>query len=422
MKSKKNNSKNLYSSSKINSDKIGNNIHVLTEEIPSSETYALGFFYETGSRDETPDNAGIAHFIEHCAFRRTRKYSARQIASKFESIGAYANAYTTQETTSFYVRALKDNFLPAFKLLNDITRNTVFENRDIEKERQIIIEEIKSYEDDPEESIFEYGDKLIFGNHPMGAPILGNIDSLNSINSEILTKYHDDNYKSGNLIICYAGPLKHDFVYKKSLSYVDRFSDKSANRVRTMPAVEPASELIVEKPVSQSHILLGTRIPGYSFESRFILPIFNVLFGDGMSSRLYHNLRDRQGIAYSIYSTLQVHSDCGVFYIYAATDKNKTEKTEKLILGEIDKFLNKPLRESELQRAKEQLKSSIIMELESMSARMQSLAKSVLMKSDFEDIHDTIKIIDSVNALTLKETVSKYISNNLSTVKLIPSS
>jgi len=416
---KKNNYLNLNN---IFHTEISDNISVVTEEIPSAETFSLGFFYDVGSRDEPTNLNGIAHFIEHCAFRRTNKYSSRQIASKFESLGAYANAYTTQENTSYYVRALKQHFLPILKLLNDITRNTVFDQRDIEKERQIILEEIKSYDDDPEESIFDYGDKILFGTHPMGSSILGSEEYLNLINIEELSNFHNKHYKSGKLVISYTGPDSHNYVVQKAKTYLNFQDYEYIPSNRIAPPVLSTEIINIDKTQSQSHLLMGARIPGHNFDTKYPLPLFNILFGDGMSSRLYQNLRDKHGIAYTIYSTLQIHSDCGIFYIYAASDKNKLNKTEKLISEEIDKFLNKPLKESELHRSKEQLKSSIIMELESLSTRMQSIAKSVLTNSEFENIYDTINIIDSLKANDIKDTVAKYISTDkLSKVRFIGS-
>ncbi len=421
IKKDNNNNKNGLIISNINTTNISENLLVVTEYIPTAETYALGFFYEVGSRDESAEQSGIAHFIEHLAFRRTKRFSSRQIASKFESLGAYANAYTTQESTSYYVRALKDNFLPTFKLLNDITRNTLFDNRDIEKERQIILEEIKSYDDDPEESIFDYGDKLIFGEHSMGTSILGTETSLASIDKQKLEHYHNNHYKSGRLIISYAGPHTHDYIVKKAILYVAPSENGLIVPNRTVPDILSPELKVVEKPVSQAHLLLGARIPKYSFETRFTLPLFNILFGDGMSSRLYQNLRDRYGIAYSIYSTLQVHSDSGIFYIYAASDKNKLKRTESLIIDELNKFLNSSLKESELQRAKQQLKTSMIMELESLSARMQSLSKSIMMNEEFENIQHTIEFIDSLKSDDIKQVVDEYIvPEKFSKVHLIP--
>jgi predicted Zn-dependent peptidase len=420
MKNLSTKNKDYLNINRINSTEISENLLLVSEEIPTAETYSLGFFYEVGSRDELPEVNGIAHFIEHCAFRRTNRYSSRQIATKFESLGAYANAYTTQESTSFYVRALKSNFLPTFKLLNDITRNTVFLPKDIEKERQIIIEEIKSYDDDPEESIFDYGDKQIFGQHSMGTSILGTEESLMNIDEHKLRDYHHHNFKMGRLVISYAGPHSHDFILNKTRLYINRSDEPFHSAERIEPPILPNSEIDIEKSVSQSHLLIGTRIPGYCHDTRYELPLFNILFGDGMSSRLYQNLRDRYGIAYSIYSTLQIHSDCGVFYIYAASDKNKLKRTERLIIEELDKFLNNPLKDKELQRAKEQLKTSMILELESLSARMQSLSKSILMKSDFEDIHETIEIINNIQSLDIKEIVSKYIKPDaLSKIRIL---
>lgn len=421
MKNLRTKNKDYSNIDRINSTEISENLLLVSEEIPTAETYSLGFFYEVGSRDELREVNGIAHFIEHCAFRRTNRYSSRQIATKFESLGAYANAYTTQESTSFYVRALKSNFLPTFKLLNDITRNTVFLPKDIEKERQIILEEIKSYEDDPEESIFDYGDKQIFGQHSMGTSILGTEESLMNIDEHKLRDYHYHNFKMGRLVISYAGPHSHDFILNKTRLYINRSDEPFQSPERITPQILPNSEIDIEKSVSQSHLLIGTRIPGYCHDTRYALPLFNILFGDGMSSRLYQNLRDRYGIAYSIYSTLQIHSDCGVFYIYAASDKNKLKRTERLIIEELDKFLNNPLKDKELQRSKEQLKTSMILELESLSARMQSLSKSILMKSDFENIHETIEIINNIQSLDIKEIVAKYIKPDaLSKIRIVP--
>ncbi|GAB1371591.1 pitrilysin family protein [Candidatus Kapaibacterium sp.] len=412
--------KQKYTKSIRQTSFLGTNITVVSEELPHSESYALGFFLPVGSRDEDLSYNGIFHFIEHCAFRKTSKLNSKQIASKFESYGAYANAFTTQESTCFYVRALKDNFLPVMKLLSQITLDTVFENKDVEKEREIILEEIKSYDDDPEESIFDLGDKLIFGSHPMGESILGTEESLNNIDLSDLETYHNEFYKSGSLIISYSGPHSHEFVIEKISRLVNISSQKILSKIRNRPDVMPHNEIEVEKTVSQSHILLGTRIPGYDEDDSYLLPMFNIMFGDGMSSRLYQNLRDKYGIAYSIYSTLQLHSDCGVFYIYAATDKKKIDRTKRLIIEEIDKFLNQNLSHKTLVRAKEQLKSSIIMEQESLSARMQSLAKNILMKTDFEDINETIENINSIKSDEIKEFVAKHISpHKLSVVKMI---
>ncbi len=412
--------KQKYTKSIRQTSFLGTNITVVSEELQHSESYALGFFLPVGSRDEDLSYNGIFHFIEHCAFRKTSKLNSKQIASKFESYGAYANAFTTQESTCFYVRALKDNFLPVMKLLSQITLDTVFENKDVEKEREIILEEIKSYDDDPEESIFDLGDKLIFGSHPMGESILGTEESLNNIDLSDLETYHNEFYKSGSLIISYSGPHSHEFVIEKISRLVNISSQKILSKIRNRPDVMPHNEIEVEKTVSQSHILLGTRIPGYDEDDSYLLPMFNIMFGDGMSSRLYQNLRDKYGIAYSIYSTLQLHSDCGVFYIYAATDKKKIDRTKRLIIEEIDKFLNQNLSNKTLVRAKEQLKSSIIMEQESLSARMQSLAKNILMKTDFEDINETIENINSIKSDEIKEFVAKHISpHKLSVVKMI---
>lgn len=400
---------------------LSENLILVSEEIPNAESYALGFFFEIGSRDEKSEFNGIAHFIEHCAFRRTSKFNSKQIASKFESFGAYANAFTTQESTCYYVRALKNNFVPVFRLLSDITLDTKFDESDAEKEKQIILEEIKSYDDDPEESIFDVGDKIIFGDHPMGASILGTEDTLNKITIDDLERFHKNYYLNGKLVISYVGPHNHQYILDNISKYLIKNQNNSYTQVeRLKPEVLAITEIEVEKSVSQSHLLIGSRIPGYDEDTRYILPLFNILFGDGMSSRLYQNLRDKFGIAYSIYSTLQIHSDSGILYIYAASDTKKLKKTQKLIIDEIQKLLDKGVSSKELHRSKEQLKSSIIMEQESLSARMQSLAKNVLMFTDFEDIKKTMTEINSISSKDIHDLIELYISpNKLSIVKMI---
>jgi predicted Zn-dependent peptidase len=412
--------KKIYPNNIIHTQ-LNESLILVSEEMTSAESYALGFFYEIGSRDDIKELNGIAHFIEHCTFRRTSKLSSKQIASRFESLGAYANAFTTQESTCFYVRALKKNFSPVFKLLNEITLDTQFNPVDVDKERQIILEEIKSYEDDPEESIFDYGDKTIFGEHPMGSSILGTELSLNNINIENLKEYHERNYKKGKLIISYVGPHSHKFLLDTITKYLLKTVVQEyypVNRIK--PDILPSAIIEIEKPVSQSHILIGSRIPGFDEDNKYVLPLFNILFGDGMSSRLYQNLRDKYGIAYSIYSTLQVHSDSGVLYVYAASDTKKLKKTQTLIIEEIDKIINSKIGGKELHRAKEQLKSSLIMEQESLSARMQSIAKNIIMKTEFEEMKETIKSIDNIKAEEIRNYVAQYFNpNSISIVRMI---
>ena len=388
---------------------LDNNLRIITEEIPFVESFALGITINAGSRDEQLHKSGIAHFLEHSVFRRSKKMNSKQIASQFESLGAYTNAFTTQEITCFYVRALTEHFIKILKLLNEITFNPEFIPREVEKERQIIYEEIKSYEDDPEEYILDIGDRQLFGEHPLGNPIIGTADSLSIITIDDLLDFHNKFYSLSNITFTFAGNLPHEFV-------VDQISNQVKNNTNSKPIINNriSPELTIPLKIEiknhtqQAHLLLGRRTLSYKHSDKNALAVLNILFGDGLSSRLYQNLRDKYGIAYTIYSSSQLYSDCGSLYIYAATDKSKVKKTKDLVFKEIEKL--NIISDNDLKRAKEQYKTGIIMELESMSARMQSMAKMELLEGELETMQCTLEKVDKINM----EDIQRVIAGNFS--------
>lgn len=397
----------------INRTQFSNGLTLVTEQIPNAESIALGIFVNAGSRDDYSKYWGIAHFMEHCVFRRSEKRTSKKIAGEFESLGAYTNAFTSQEYTCFYVRALKQHFRKTLSILFDIILHPLLLQKEIEKERLIILEEIKSYEDDPEEYIFDIGDRIVFGEHPLGNPIIGNKETVSLINSTELKHFHDEFYRSNNIVISLVGDIEH---HKAELAVETLFTSlepRIYSQKRTPPKPEFPAILEIAKPVQQSHLLLGKRAASLKDDDRTSLMVFNILFGDGMSSRLYQRLRDRHGVAYNIFSTLQMHSDSGVFYIYAATDAKKIIITENMIFEQMDKILNDKITNSEVNRAKEQLKSSLIMDLESMSARMQSLAKNELLTGKHESVKQIIERIDTITIESIRQTASKYFDSKI---------
>jgi predicted Zn-dependent peptidase len=389
---------------------LGNNLRIITEEIPYVESFALGITINAGSRDEPFKKSGIAHFLEHSVFRRSKKMNSKQIASQFESLGAYTNAFTTQEITCFYVRALTEHFSKILKILNEITFNPSFIHREIEKERHIIFEEIKSYEDDPEEYILDIGDRQLYGEHNLGNPIIGTADSLSIITIDDLSEFHKYFYSLSNITFTFAGNLPHEFVVDKINNLVKNNSNSiPIINSRVSPTVTLPSKIEINNPMQQAHLLLGKRTLGYKHPDKHALAVLNILFGDGLSSRLYQNLRDKYGIAYTIYSSSQLYSDCGSFYIYAATDKSKVKKTIDLVFKEIEKLHT--ISEKDLKRAKEQYKTGIIMELESMSARMQSMAKMELLEGELETMPTTLEKVDKVSMEDLLRVIKENFSD-----------
>lgn len=388
---------------------LGNGIRVLSEYVPTVESFALGVWIDVGSRDETPDTIGIAHFIEHLAFRRTTKRSSRSIAAEFESLGAYTNAFTSKEQTCFYVRALKQHFRKTLSLLAEITLQPAFHLGDIEKERAVIIEEIKSYEDEPEEVIFDCGENSLFKYHSLGNPIAGSIESVGAITPTSIRSFHTEQYNPANIIIAVSGNIEHSLAVKVAVQHFGQLSAGVTSK-RIAPEILPAERAVITKQFQQGHLLLSKRIPDVRSADRYAFSVLNTLLGDGMSSRLYQRIRERAGLAYSVYSTLQTMSDCGAIMLYAATEEKKIAKTELMIYEELAKLCETKITPKELRRAQEQSKSGIMMSLESMSSRMQAMGKSELEEGFHESISATIERVEAVQADDILRISQEYLS------------
>ncbi len=404
----------------FNKTVISNGIRVITEEVPNVESFALGIFINAGSREDL-HHPGIAHFLEHAAFRHTRSRTSRQIASQFESIGAYTNAYTSKEYTCFYVRALKKNFRKSLELLIDVCLNPALAERDIEKERPILIEEINSYDDDAEDQIFDLADSVMFPGHPLGNVITGDKQSVSRISQADIVDFKNSHYHPENILIAVAGNLPHSRINSLVEGFTADIQAVSNDYQRSWPGAVAPSNLSINKPIQQSHFLLGKRIGGIDDGERYPLALINVLFGDGMSSRLYQSLREKNGLAYNIYSSIHLYSDCGTFYIYAGFDRAKKTKIERLIYREIEKLGKLKLTKVEIARAKEQLKSGIIMEMEGLAERMASLAKSEFYLGKREEVSEILDNIDAISNDELNEIISKYFtSDGWSEVSIMP--
>jgi predicted Zn-dependent peptidase len=401
-----------------NKTKLDNGLIVASEFVANVRSFAAGVCVNVGSRNDD-EKKGIAHFMEHCAFRRTTTRNSKQIAHGFENIGAYSNAWTTKDTTCYYVRASEHNFDKSFELLADISQNTRFVEREIDKEKNIIIEEIRSYLDDPEEYIFDLIDKLVFANTSLSHPIVGTIKSVSSITIDDLQIFHHRFYIPSNMLVTVAGNIEH----QKIVDLASKLFDKKV-KTALIPSPFPTnksvdavkrSNLFISKPIHQAHIIMGGLTEGFAApEERYKLSIANTIFGDGMSSRLYQRLREKYAMAYSIYSSIQNYNDCGQINIYAATDKKNIERITELIYKEM-RMISGPNgpKLKELNRAKEQLKAATMIEMESMSSRMQNIIKQELGLGYNEDIHSIIKNIENVRIDDVIEMYEKYFNKNI---------
>lgn len=390
---------------------LPNGVRIISEEIKTSSSFAFGVFVDAGSNCDFRNLDGLAHFVEHASFRKTRKNSGRKLNTAFESIGAYTNAYTTKEATCYYVRAIQDNFKPCVRLMSEIVLHPIFIEKDIVKEKLIIIEEIKSYDDEPEEVIFDYGDKILFGSNALSHPIVGNLKSVKGIKVNDVIEFHDKYYSPSNIVISYAGPLEHQRLTEiiwQNFNKFDFVSDNNSFKPDFIDVVNTPTSLSYKKRFNQSHLLMNRLVGGMNSEERYKIAALNFILGEGLSSRLHKKLREDSSLVYTVYSSLQLFKKTGNISIYAAGEKNNHDKIRMLVEKELKNLAINGITKLELKIAKEQLKSNTIMALESMSARIQNIAKSELTLGYNESLTEIIEKIDCISIDDLNDIATKY--------------
>jgi predicted Zn-dependent peptidase len=377
---------------------LENGVRVVTEEIPSVRSVTVGIWVETGSREETEETNGISHFIEHMVFKGTTRRSVREIARSIESVGGYLNAFTGKEHTCFYARVLDEHTGLALDVVSDLVQHATFPEKELEKEKGVVIEELKNAEDDPDDIIHDYFDKAVFGNHPLGFPVIGTEKNLRSFTRNDLVSYLHAHYIPSRIVVAAAGNVKHDVLVELSRRLIAPGSKKSDHHApaRRRPRPNHGGRRQFNKPIQQAHVCLGTQ--AYSIRSKFRYPlkVLNTLLGDGMSSRLFQNIREKYGFAYSVYSYVNMLSDAGVFGAYIGTDKTHIDASIELIHGELDKLKRKPVPKAEIARTKAQLKGSMMLSLESIPNRMMRLGTSELYFGELKPLDSIIQQIDAV--------------------------
>lgn len=402
---------------------LPNGLRIVSETLPDARSFALGVWIDAGSRDEMPKQHGMVHFIEHLVFRGTRKRSAKRIANELESVGGYINAFTTKDHTCYYTRALEQHFSLALDMLADMCVQPMFREADIDKERSIIIEEIKSLQDEAEDLITDHLDELMFGKHAYAHPISGTVRSLAHIGKAEVTDFHKKNYTADRIVIAVAGNVKHDTLCSSveklfataphSLQRTEQMTETQADepRVRSFPAPPRRSASFREISIStqQTHLSMGVVLPTPSDADFYTLAALNIVLGDGMSSRLNQVVREKHGLCYNIYSGTGEIGESLIISIYAGFETKQRSKVEKLIEKELQLLTEKNITKEELRRAQEQLKSSLIIGLESLSGRMNLLAKSELYLGMFETIEEKIAKIERISAKDIRQMAEEYL-------------
>jgi len=381
---------------------LPNGLIVLTERMEHLRSIAMGVWIKSGSRCEPAETNGISHFVEHMVFKGTRSRSAQHIAREMDSIGGNLDAFTGKETICFNVKSLAEHVPIAMDVLADLVLNPTFSAADIERERGVILEEIKIDEDNPDVLVHELFTQNFWKDHPLGKPILGTSATVGRLDQQQLFDYHGGRFLGGNMVFSAAGNLDHD-------SFVDAVAKKFAplpagGVVREDQAPEASARIVLrnKKALEQVQICLGVPAPPITDDSRYATLILNTALGGGMSSRLFQTIREERGMVYSIYSDLNPYRDTGTLCIYAGTSTGKALEVVDLILAELSKLKQEPLGQEELTRAKDQLKGNILMGLESSNSRMANLARQEMYFQQFFTAEEIIARIDTVEAVQVQ--------------------
>lgn len=386
-------------------------IKVISENIPDFKSFSLGFWFNVGSRDENQKNNGITHFIEHMLFKGTKKRSPRRIANDIESYGGYLNAFTSKEHTCYYGRGLSQHIERTFDVLADMVQNPAFKPLEIKKEAGVIIDELYDIEDNPEELIFDKFEENLFAGNSLGMPIIGTEDNLKKFSQPDFFDFIGSKYGFNNMTIAASGGVDHDKLVRLADKYFTRDMGRKIIR-RKKVAPRSSNFVTVEKEIQQVHMIIGSATYGYDNPKRAIVNVLSHVLGEGSSSRLFQTVRERNGICYQLNSFLNSFYDISSFGVYFSTNEKLFEKSQNLILNEFRKMREKKVSDKELKKAKEYLKGSMLLSLETLTNRMSRMAQSEIYFNEIKSIEDSIAEIDRVSAGEVLEMANEVLDEN----------
>jgi len=392
----------------IRREVLPNGLTLITEEMQHIRSVSIGIWIKTGSRDEDLQWNGISHFIEHMVFKGTKNRSAEDIARQVDSIGGNMDAFTAKECVCFNVKVLDEHMPIAMDVLSDLVLNPVFDVQDIGRERGVILEEIKMDEDNPDYLVHEIFTQNFWKDHPLGKPILGTKDTVKKFEREPVLDFYKQRFAPGNLIICAAGHLQHEQFVDLVRKHFGDMTPMSNGFYSSQPKVVSRIILRNKKALEQVQICVGVPSHPIAHEKRHASYILNTLLGGGMSSRLFQNIRERQGLAYAIYSDLSPYRDTGCLSVYAGTSRESAGKVVRSVVSEFRKLKFDAVSGEELRRAKDQLKGSLMLSLESSTARMSNLARPEMYFDRFYTLDELIEKIESVTAEELQGLANEF--------------
>jgi predicted Zn-dependent peptidase len=386
----------------VHKTKLDNGLVIVSERMSHVRSVSFGFFLRSGSRDESDRRHGLTHFIEHALFKGTKSRSAAQIAAESDTLGGHLDAFTGREIVGFYNKVLDDHLPRAFELIADLLTAPAFAPEELEKERNVILEEIKMVEDTPDDFIFDLFCENFYPDHPLGRPILGTPESLSRFKPKVVRSYYEELYTPQNLVIAAAGNLEHGQLLDLAQTYFGDLKPRASGLLSTTPVAASPIILQHKRDLEQSHLVIGSQCPSAVSEDRYTTTILSVILGGGMSSRLFQAVREDRGLVYTIFASATPFNDCGYLSIYAAASTEQLDQTIAATMDELKRIKNEPVEEEELRRNKDQLKASLMLNLESTSSRMSSLAQLEMTLGRFASPDEIIAQVDAVTAEDLR--------------------
>jgi len=402
----------------IRRTRLTSGLRVVTEALPGLRSVTLGMWVGSGSRDETDEQSGASHFLEHLLFKGTADRTAREIAESIESVGGEMNAFTTHEQTVFYVRVPDTHFALAFDILADIVWQPAFRPNDVESERQVILEEIGMRDDTPDDLVHELFEQAMYPAHPLGREVLGSESSIKAMTRDAIASYHAEHYHPSNIVFAAAGNLTHEDVL--ALAEL-RFPQETAARPeRDRPALSATEALaVVNRQTEQDHVVVGVRALPALDPDRYAFTVLNQSLGGGMSSRLFQEVREERGLAYSVYSYRAAYEDTGFLAIYAGTAPDRVQETLGVIGTELDRLVAGGLSAAEIDAAKGHLAGSLAMSLETSSSRMRRIGRSEQVEGDVPSLDDLVERVLAVTADDVERVIDRVLRDTPRTLAVV---
>jgi predicted Zn-dependent peptidase len=389
---------------------LDNRLRLFTETMDNVRSVSIGVWLTRGSRHETAEQSGIAHFVEHMLFKGTASRSAEDIAQAIDSIGGQLDAFTAKEYASYYIKVLDEHLPLAIDILSDIVLNPAFSETDIEREKKVVLEEIKMVEDTPDDLVHELFTQSFWEGHPLGRPILGTTDTVKAFTQAGLRDYFRRAYAADNLIVSAVGHLDHARVRELVAQAFSALPPRAEHPVDEPPQVIP-HVLIRNKDLEQSHICIGASSYPQNHDGRYASYILNTMLGGSMSSRLFQNVREKRGLAYAVYSGLSAYRDAGSLTVYAGCANEAVGEVVDLIVAELRVMKEQETPEGELRRAKDHLKGSLMLSLESTASRMSHLARQEIYFDRHFSLDETLEGIERVTAADVQRVAAELFNN-----------